>query len=82
MCTVRHERDHYDSSFHLNFLCSDKSLLVLHRILVALRDIIQMLIVQIHRFVLPKNTQYIFFVGQKKLIICFGNAEIHDLPYL
>ena len=31
----RHERDHYASSFHLNFLCTDRSLSVLHRILVA-----------------------------------------------
>ena len=37
--------DHYDSSFHLNFLCTDRSLSVLHRILVALSDINQILIV-------------------------------------
>ena len=25
---------------------------------------------------------YIFFFGQKKLNICFGNSEIHGFPYL
>ena len=40
-----HERDDYNSSFHLNFICTDNSLSLLHRILVVLRDINEMLIV-------------------------------------